>query len=55
MKTLDSCTVRAQSATMHVVILIPGVPGRDSTDSLDICLSDHPKPANEGHLKTGQR
>jgi hypothetical protein len=22
---------------------------------LGITLSDHPKPANEGHLKTGQR
>jgi hypothetical protein len=23
--------------------------------TLTIALSDHPKPANEGHLKTGQR
>jgi hypothetical protein len=27
----------------------------DATDGMDYTLSDHPKPANEYHLKTGQR
>jgi hypothetical protein len=31
------------------------VPGRRSSQGQSLYLGDHPKPANEDHLKTGQR